>query len=81
MTYDYMSIESILALDCGSTTTQAILIDRVGGEYRMIARSEAPSTMGPPWNDVTASVLQALHRLSEVTGWTFLDGKGRIMTP
>jgi hypothetical protein len=81
MTYDYMSIESILALDCGSTTTQAILIDRVDGEYRMIARSEAPSTVGPPWNNVSTSVLQALHQLSEVTGWSLLDGQGRVITP
>ena len=81
MTQDYMSIESILALDCGSTVTQALLIDRVDGEFRLVARGEAPSTIEPPWNDVTASVRQAVSRLSEVTGWCFLDERGQIIRP
>jgi MutL protein len=82
MTYDdYMAIESILALDCGSTQTRAILIDQVGVEYRLIACTEAPSTIEPPWNDVTASVRHAVSRLSAVTGWQLLDERGQIITP
>jgi MutL protein len=81
MTRDYMLIESILALDCGSTRTQAILIDQVDGEYRLIARAEAPSTVEPPWNDVMASVRHAVNHLSEIAGWRFLDERGQIITP
>jgi len=81
MTQDYTSIESILAIDCGSTLTQALLVDRVGGEYRLVARAEAPSTVEPPWNDVMVSVRQAVGKLSEVTGWRFLDEQGQIVTP
>ena len=81
MSQEYTSIESILAIDCGSTTTHVILIDRVGEEYRLIARTEVPSTVEPPWSDVTAAVRQALVHLSEVIGWRFLDEAGQIITP
>lgn len=78
---DYMSIESILAIECGSTVTQAILIDRVDGEYRMVARGEAPSSVEPPWSNVTASVQMALNQLTDVIGWRFLDERGQIIRP
>ena len=81
MTQEYLSVESILALDCGSTTTQALLIDQVGGEYRLVARTEAPSTIEPPWNDVTASVRQAVVQMSEIIGWPLLNERGHIMSP
>ncbi len=81
MTQDYTSIESILAIDCGSTTTHVILIDRVEQEYRLVARTEVPSTVEPPWSDVTAAVRQALAHLTEVIGWQFLDEAGQIITP
>jgi len=81
MTQDYMPAESILALDCGSTATQALLLDWVEGEYRLIARTEAPSTIEPPWNDVVASVRHAVTQMSEVTGWPLLNERGQIMSP
>lgn len=81
MTLEYSSIESVLALDCGSTTTQAFLIDRVDGQFRLIARGIAPSTVEPPWNDVTASARQAIAQLTEVTGWRFLDQESQIISP
>ncbi len=81
MTDDYMSIESILALDCGSTTTQALLIDQVNGMYRLVARAQAPSTIEPPWNDVLASVRHAVADLTRVTGWPMLNERGQIMSP
>lgn len=81
MTQDYVSAESILAVDCGSTTTQALLIDQVNGDYRLLARTEAPSTVEPPWNDVAASVRHALAKMTEVTGWPLLNDRGQIMSP
>lgn len=38
----------ILATDCGSTTTKAILIEKRGDEYRLIVRGEAPTTVESP---------------------------------
>jgi hypothetical protein len=46
-------IRTILATDCGSTTTKAILIEQQGEEYRLVTRGEAPTTVEAPF-DVTA---------------------------
>jgi hypothetical protein len=35
-------VRSILATDCGSTTTKAILIEKRGEEYRLVNRGERP---------------------------------------
>ncbi len=81
MTLDYLSVESILALDCGSTATQALLIDKVNADYRLVAHTQAPSTVEPPWNDLMASVRQAITQISEVTGMPLLNRQGQIITP
>ena len=39
--------ESILATDVGSTTTKAVLIERRGDEYRLVARGEMPLSISP----------------------------------
>jgi uncharacterized protein (TIGR01319 family) len=56
----------ILATDCGSTTTKAILIEYVDGEYRQTVRGEAPTTVEAPLNDVTRGVLNAVNELEEL---------------
>jgi activator of 2-hydroxyglutaryl-CoA dehydratase len=45
-------IKVILATDCGSTTTKAILIEKRDGEYRLIVRGEAPTTVEAPFEYV-----------------------------
>ncbi len=70
----------ILATDCGSTTTKAILIQRVGEEYRQTHRGEAPTTVEAPFEDVTRGVLNAIQEVEELSGRTILDGE-RIITP
>ncbi|MDT7898393.1 MAG: glutamate mutase L, partial [Armatimonadota bacterium] len=62
----------ILATDCGSTTTKAILIERTDDGFRLIARGEAPTTVEAPFDDVTIGVLNAMRELEEVTGRTLL---------
>jgi uncharacterized protein (TIGR01319 family) len=81
MTEDSAFYESILALDCGSTTTQALLIEHVQGTYRLVARTEAPSTLEPPWSDVVASARQATRELSEIIGLPLLNERGNITSP
>lgn len=71
-------INSILATDCGSTTTKAILIEKVGDEYRLIVRGEAPTTVEAPFEDVTAGVRNAVREVEELTGRVFLDEHGII---
>ncbi|MEQ1821173.1 MAG: glutamate mutase L [Fimbriimonadaceae bacterium] len=60
-------IQRIVATDCGSTTTKAILIERnPNGQYRLVARGEAPTTVERPFEDVTIGVLNAITELEEV---------------
>ncbi len=73
-------INSVLATDCGSTTTKAILVEKVGDEYRLIVRGEAPTTVEAPFEDVTAGARNAIREVEELTGKTFLDAKG-VITP
>ena len=47
------NVRAIVATDCGSTTTKAILIKLVDGEFRLIVRGEAPTTVEAPFEDVT----------------------------
>lgn len=71
-----VTVRTILATDCGSTTTKAILIEHSGGRYRLIARGEAPTTVEAPFDDVTIGVLNAVRELEELTGRQFLlDGR------
>src|SRR5438094_10041997 len=70
----------ILATDCGSTTTKAILIERLGNEYRQTHRGEAPTTVEAPFEDVTRGVLNAIQEVEELSGRKILDGE-RIVTP
>jgi len=73
-------INSILATDCGSTTTKAILIEKRDGVYRLIVRGEAPTTVEKPFEDVTMGARNAIREIEELTGRTLLDGEG-VMTP
>jgi uncharacterized protein (TIGR01319 family) len=70
----------IVATDCGSTTTKAILIERREDGYHLIGRGEAPTTVEAPFDDVTVGVRNAVGELEELTGRSFLDGE-RIVTP
>ena len=75
-----MALQSILATDCGSTTTKAILIELVNGEYRLRFRGEAPTTVEAPFEDVTRGVLNAVMEVEELSNRTLLDGD-QIITP
>lgn len=75
-----MELKSILATDCGSTTTKAILIEKVGDEYRLKFRGEAPTTVEAPFEDVTKGVLNAVMEVEELSGRKLLNGDD-IITP
>ncbi len=79
-TKDFSQAVSILATDCGSTTTKAILIELVDGEYRLVKRGEAPTTVEAPFEDVTRGALNAIKEVEELRGRQILDGE-TILTP
>ncbi len=74
------NINIIMATDCGSTTTKAILIQKIDGEYRLTHRGEAPTTVEAPFEDVTRGVLNAIMELEELSGRHILNGED-IQTP
>lgn len=73
-------INAILATDCGSTTTKAILIEKKSGEYRLVVRGEAPTTVEAPFEDVTKGVLNAIREVEELADKEILAGE-KIITP
>ena len=80
MTPDPAALRSILATDCGSTTTKAVLIERGPDGYRLVTRGEAPTTVEAPFEDVTRGVLNAVKEVEELRGRKLLDGD-RILSP
>jgi uncharacterized protein (TIGR01319 family) len=67
--------------DCGSTTTKAILIERIDGVLRQTHRGEAPTTVEAPVEDVTAGVIASLRELSDASGRRLIDEKGELIRP
>jgi uncharacterized protein (TIGR01319 family) len=74
-------VKTILATDCGSTTTKAILIEKQGDEFRLTTRGEAPTTVEAPFDDVTVGVTNAAREVEELSGRKLLDAEGKVITP
>jgi uncharacterized protein (TIGR01319 family) len=72
-------IRVIVATDCGSTTTKAILIELVDGHYRQTQRGEAPTTVEAPFADVTLGVTNAVTELQELSGRRLVADDGTII--
>ena len=75
------TINIILATDCGSTTTKAILIEKIDGHYRQTYRGEAPTTVEQPVADVTVGVINAVTEVGELAGRRLVDDAGRLLRP
>ena len=75
-----LPLSVIVATDCGSTTTKAILIEKQGDTFRQTFRGEAPTTVEAPFEDVTRGVLNAIAEVEELSGRKILEGE-KIVTP
>ena len=74
-------IGSILLADCGTVMTKVVLLDRAAGQYRFVARGEAPTTAEYPWSDVAEGIRHAVEQISQVTGRHFFDTSGNLISP
>ncbi len=74
------SANSLLVADCGTVFTKVSLFGLVEGQYRLMARAEAPTTMTPPQEDVTRGIIQAISVIESITGRRFIDDR-RIISP
>ena len=72
-------IKVIVATDCGSTTTKAIMIEEVEGVYRQTFRGEAPTTVEEPFADVTVGVVNSVTELQELSGRRLIADDGTII--
>ena len=72
-------IKVIVATDCGSTTTKAIMIEEVDGVYRQTYRGEAPTTVEEPFADVTVGVVNSVTELQELSGRRLIADDGTII--
>ncbi len=73
-----LELESVLALDVGSTTTKARLIERTETGYRLTGRAEAPTTVEAPDEDVMVGVGESIRRLERAVGRRILNGQDVI---
>lgn len=71
---------SLLVADCGSVFTKVSLFGLVEGQYRLMARGEAPTTLTAPQEDITAGIIQAIGVIEFITGRRFV-GDGQILSP
>ncbi len=68
-------------LDCGSTTTKAVLVAHRDGRYRLAGRAEAPTTVEAPVEDVMVGVREALAQLQEESGHRILNSDDGKLSP
>jgi MutL protein len=73
-------INSILVADCGTVFTKVSLFGLVEGQFRLMARGEAPTTATSPHGDITKGIIQAIEVIEFITGRHFTSN-GRIISP
>ncbi|MDA1008596.1 MAG: glutamate mutase L [Planctomycetota bacterium] len=73
------TIRIVVATDCGSTTTKAILVQEVDGVFRQTHRGEAPTTVEEPFADVTVGVTNSVTELQELSGRKLIADDGTII--
>jgi hypothetical protein len=73
-------IRSILAADIGSAWTKVVLIDWVEGQFRLVARAQAPTTLGGSGADGIMSGLRAaIAQIERTIGRQLLRGDNLLM--
>jgi hypothetical protein len=70
---------SLLVADCGTVFTKVSLLGLVEGQYRLMARAEAPTTIQVPQEDITLGLFQAVSTIEFITGRRFLQDQQLLM--
>lgn len=65
----------ILVTDCGSTTTKAILFEKLDSTWHSSVRGEAPTTVEKPLADVTIGARNAFNEVQELWGKQLTTGE------
>lgn len=78
--YHLASANSLLVADCGAVFTKVSLFGLVEGQYRLMARGEAPTTIEAPQDDITIGIIKAINVIEFITGRRFTEKK-HIISP
>ena len=81
MAIDPNQLRAVLATDCGSTTTKAVLFEKTPEGWRQTFRGEAPTTVEAPFEDVTIGARNAITEVEELSGRKILaedDSEGPL---
>jgi uncharacterized protein (TIGR01319 family) len=70
---DAAALEVVLATDCGSTTTKAVLFEKKEDGWRQTFRGEAPTTVEKPVADVTIGARNSFLEVQELSGRKILS--------
>jgi uncharacterized protein (TIGR01319 family) len=82
MTTSNPQIKSILAVDCGTTTTTVTLIELIEDHYQLVAVGQARSTHGSPWHDMSVGFQRAAQQIEQENRKTLLaQGSGWPIVP
>ncbi|GAC1382441.1 MAG: glutamate mutase L [Ktedonobacteraceae bacterium] len=73
-------VNSLLVADCGTVFTKVSLLGLVEGQYRLMARGEAPTTLTSPYEDITKGIIQAINIIEFITGRHFV-AEAHIISP
>lgn len=68
-------LRTVLVTDCGSTTTKAVLFEKLAEGWRQTFRGEAPTTVEEPVADVTVGARNAFTEVQELSKRKILSGK------
>lgn len=79
---DPTKLNVVLATDCGSTTTKAVLFEKTADGWRQTFRGEAPTTVEKPVANVTIGARNAFSEVQELSGRKILrDEDGSDSAP
>jgi hypothetical protein len=57
------------------------LLEQVDASYYFVAHGTTPTTVEPPWSDVSFGVRHAIQQLEGITGRPLLDDNGTLIIP
>jgi uncharacterized protein (TIGR01319 family) len=69
------NLNVVLATDCGSTTTKAVLFEKTADGWRQTFRGEAPTTVEKPVADVTIGARNSFLEVQELSGRKIVEEK------
>ncbi len=73
-------INAMVVADCGTVFTKVSLLGVVEGQYRLMARGEAPTTVAAPYEDITQGIIQAINEIEFITGRRIVSN-GQLLSP